>query len=213
MKGSRGSIAADSCAKLCIPTGTEPIAEIGTVSVFAPLAGHVSLLARVVNPNSGFAADTFSYTFTLYDASGNVIGTVPGTSFIYADQTKYLVVPNEAVSAPVDHADLVIALPHWVPAQQLGVAPRFAFQNVVASSPSSGTVAISGTIADEDFASFSNLTVIAVLKGMNGVVMGVAATQLDGISPGQPADFSVSYPVPLASINPAATEFDAYGMR
>jgi hypothetical protein len=212
-EGEQGVDCGGPCAKLCIPTGTEPITEIGGVDVFNPLADHVTLLAQVVNPNSDFAADTFSYTFTLYDASGNVIGTVPGTSFIYADQTKYLVVPNEAVSAPVDHAELTIAPPDWVPASQLGLIPQFAFQDIAASSSPNGTTAISGTIADEDSASFSNLTVVAVLKGVNGAVAGVTATQLDGISPGQPASFSVSYPIPLANINPAATEFDAYGMR
>jgi hypothetical protein len=201
------------CAKICIPTGTQPIGEIGTVSVFAPLLGHVTLLAQIVNPNSDFAADTFDYAFNLYDAAGNIIGTVPGTSFIYADQTKYLAVPNSAVSGAIDHADIVINAPHWVPAGNLGLAPQFAFQNVVATAPSSGTVAIGGTIIDQDAASFSNLAIIAVLKNASGVPIGVSVTQLDSISPNQPANFSVTYPVASSTINPAATELSAYAMR
>jgi hypothetical protein len=212
-QGEQGVDCGGPCAKICIPTSTQPISEIGAVDVFAPLADHVTLLAQVVNPNSNFAADTFDYTFNLYDGAGNVIGTVPDSSFIYADQTKYLVVPNQAISGSVDHATLTINPPHWVPASMLGSVPQFTFQNIAATSPATGTVAIGGTVIDADAASFSGLEIIAVLKSSSGAPVGVTETKLDGISPNQPASFSVAYPISAQNINPAATELDAYGVR
>lgn len=211
--GEQGIDCGGPCAKLCLPTGTQPISEIGAVDVFTPLAGHVTLLAQVVNPNANFAASVFDYTFNLYDSAGNILGTIPGTSFIYADQTKYLVVPNQAVSGTVDHATLVIAPPAWIPAATLGSVPQFMFQNVAASSPASGTLAISGTVIDQDAASFSNLGIVAILKNSTGLPVGVSVTELDSISPNQPANFSVTYPIALQAINPAAIGLDAYGVR
>ena len=212
-EGEAGVDCGGPCTKQCVPSGIQPVAEIGTVAVFSPIAGHVTLLAQVANPNADFAADALDYTFNLYDATGNIVATVPGTSFIFADQTKYLIVPNYAVSLPIDHAEIVFGGPHWVSAETLGLIPRFAFQNIAVSSPATGTVAAGGTVVDQDPASFKNLLVIAIFKNTNGAIAGVSDTELDGISPNQPVNFSITYPISAQNINPAAIQLVAYGMR
>jgi hypothetical protein len=52
-----------------------------------------------------------------------------------------------------------------------------------------------------------------VLQDSNGNIIGVAQTQIDSIAPGQSVNFSMIYPVPLGTINPAVTELNAYGTR
>ena len=211
-EGEQGVDCGGPCAKLCLPSDIQPVAAIGGVSVFTPLAGHATLLVDVVNPNSDFAADTFSYTFDLYDASGNVIQSIPGTSFIYADQTKYLVVPNAVVSGSVDHAGITIGNINWVPTDQMGVIPQFSFKNIVTAQVSSDTLAVSGQIIDSDPSSFANIEIIAVLKAPQGNVVGVSNTELNSIAPNQAEDFSVMYPVG-ASIDPSQTQVYAYAER
>jgi len=212
-QGETGVDCGGPCAKLCIPSTIQPVAAIGNVSVFAPLAGRVTLLGEIVDPNSDFAAQSVSYTFDLYDASGNLIASIPGTAYVYADQTEYLVVPNEAVSTVVDHAALTIGAVQWVSASQMGLVPQFTFKNI-ATVPglASGTLAVDGQIVDADSASFTNITIIAVLRSSGGAPAGVSETVIDSIAPNQAENFSITYPA-AANIDPTQTQVYAYAER
>ena len=214
-EGEQGVDCGGPCTKICIPSSTQPMAVVGSVYAFSALPGHVALLADVANPNSDFAAETFQYTFNFYDASGNVVQSVPGSSFIYADETKYLAVPNEAVSGPFDHVGMTIGTVHWVPAAQFGSVPQLTFNNVMtgASAVTSGTTAVSGEVTDADSASFQNIEIVAVLKAPGGIPAGVTETELDAIAPNQAKNFSVMYPTSSANIDPAATQVYAYVAR
>ena len=212
-EGEAGVDCGGLCAKICIPSTIQPVATIGTVAVFAPLAGHATLLAEVVDPNPDFAADSVSYTFDLYDASGNIIQSIPGTAYIYADQTEYLVVPNAAVSALVDHAALTVQNIHWVPASEMGLVPQFTFKNLeTVPGLASGTLAVDGQIVDADPASFTNIEIVAVLRSPGGAPAGVSETEIDGIAPNQAENFSLTYPA-TENIDPSQTQVYAYAER
>ena len=212
--GETGVDCGGPCANICLPSTLQPISAIGNVDVFTPIAGHVTLLAQVENVNSDFAADTFVYTFNLYDASGKIIQSIPGTSFIYADDTKYLMVPNEAVSAPVDHAEIVIGVIHWVSASEIGTtAPQFSVGNIVTSAASLNTLTVSGTVTDGDSSAFKSVEIVVIFEDSGKNPVGVTGTKLDSIAPNQAENFSVKYPASLQNIDPSQVQVYAYAFR
>ena len=114
-EGETGIDCGGPCAKLCIPSNIAPIVPLGAVTIFSPLAGHVTVLAELENTNTDFAANSFDYVVTLYGADGSsTVANIPGSSFAYAAETKYLVVPNEDIPASVSRADITVSDIQWV---------------------------------------------------------------------------------------------------
>ena len=198
----------------CLPSDIQPIAAVGPVRVFVPALGHAALLAQIANVNSNAAAASFDYTITVYNASGTVLVTAPGTAFAYPDETKYIVLPNEAVSEMPDHAEITVANVRWVASSTSGPAPQFTIKNVATApiSGSSSTLSVQGDITDDDNAAFSHILVIAVFKDQYGSTAGVSQTILDAINPQQTEHFSVSYPAE-PDFDLSATEVHAYAWR
>jgi hypothetical protein len=211
-QGEQGVDCGGPCAKVCIPSTIQPISVLGTVHVFSPTTGHVTVLAQLENANSDFGASSFNYVVTLYGLDDmTVVGTLAGSSFTYADETKYIVLPNEPVPMQIGRADIAIGNVQWVPADRMGLVPLFTFTNIMPSS-GKGYVTIGGDITDRDISSFSSVTLVAIFKNAAGSPIGASATELDSISPGTAQAFSVSYPA-LPNENISATELKAYAIR
>lgn len=215
-QGETGIDCGGPCAKACIPMNLSTISAIANPQVFLSSPGHYTLLGQVANANPGFAAQSFSYEFDLYDAEDTLIGTVAGNSFMYSAETKYIVAPNIAVATDtVDHATLNIGTIVWVPAATLGLVPNWGSQGepqVVGSNFASSTVTVNGQITDDDVAAFNNILIVAIFKDGNGNPIGASQTEVDSIAPNQTENFSVSYPTDPA-IAPALTTLYAYALR
>lgn len=52
---------------------------------------YVDLVAKIRNSNRDWGADSFSYLFELYDASGNLIVSKEGNSYVLPHETKYAI--------------------------------------------------------------------------------------------------------------------------
>ncbi|MBU6142230.1 hypothetical protein KGO95_03930 [Patescibacteria group bacterium] len=211
-QGEQGVDCGGPCAIACIPPNLKAISPTGGVLVFASGAGHVSLLAQVSNTNTGFASPSFDYRFDLDDASGTLVASVLGRSFIYGGEVKYLAAPNVSVNGPVDHATLSIWNVKWVDTPTMGIVPQFAVQNDGPVPSPTGTVLVAGSIKNNDLASFSSILVIGVLKSVGGLVVGTSQTTLDHIAPGASEDFTVMYPA-VPGLDPSLTQFYAYALR
>lgn len=211
-QGELGVDCGGPCAKLCIPSTLQPISSL-TVKVLPLPNGNATVLARVGNANTDFAANSFDYTIALYNnISTTSVRLLPGTSFLYANETKYIIVPNEAVSASVDHATISFGAVDWVPASRLGAPPQFTFSNVTTASAGQGLFAITGRVTDNDVSAFNSVVVVAVFKDAVGNIVGASQTVLDAMSPNATQDFRIQYPV-LSNINVQGTELAAYALR
>lgn len=196
-----------------VPSSTQPIAALGTVYVFSPVAGSVTILAQIENANSNLAASSFNYTVKLYGADGSsTLGTLNGTSFAYADETKYIILPNEPVSGTVSRADIAVTNIQWAPVSQMGLVPQFTFTNLTNTVGANGYVKISGDITDSDISSFQNIVIVAVFKDAMGMPSGASQTELDSLTPGMTQSFSISYPL-SPNENISGTELKAYALR
>jgi hypothetical protein len=212
-EGEQGVDCGGPCATACLPSNTQPISPLGAVQVFSPLKGHVTVLAHLENMNADSGASLFDYTVTLYGIDGSTtVATLPGSSFAYADETKYIVFPNVAVTSSVSRADITINDTQWMPADQMGFVPQFTFTNEQDVASGNGYVTVNGNITDRDVASFNNVIIVAIFKDAAGMPIGASETELDSIAPGDTQSFSISYPA-VPNENISATELHAYAER
>jgi hypothetical protein len=211
-QGEEGVDCGGPCAKVCTPTDIQPIMVQGSVSTFTTGAHNVTFLARVTNVNGDFAASSFDYHFDLYGASDTVIESIPGQSFIYAGEAKYLILPNETVPPAVTSVALVVENPVWAESSVIGDAPQFAFQDVVTQAAPSSTAEVSGKITNDDASAFAKVMIIAVFKDARGGAVGASQTELDNVAANGTYNFSVMYPY-TPNINPGTTEVVAYALR
>ena len=201
-----------SCPNACVPSDAKSI-SVREVRTFTSSEGHVTALGQIADTSSDFAARGFDYTFTLYDASSNIVQTVSGHSFIYAGEVKYLLAPNVSVANPVDRAVLAISNVDWVTASALGIVPQFGNSpSVAGNTVSSSTVTVDGQLIDRDFATFTDILIIAILKSTDGREIGASQTKIDRIAPNETANFSVSYPA-IPGLDPSLTQLYAYTRR
>lgn len=200
------------CPTACGVAAAQALSAAGGVSIFSTSANHYTFLAEVQNHNSDLAAKSFDYTFDLYSPAGTVIVSLPGQSFIYANEVKYIVLPNQTVSQPVDHAALTITNTQFVKSSDVGsIVPAFKFENVTGQvSPS--TVSIGGQITNDDIASFPAVTIVGIFKDSSGNVIGASETEVDHFDPNTTQSFSVIYPA-VATIDPSESQVFAYGLR
>ncbi len=199
-----------SCTGECMPVGADSITT-STVQAFVSSPGHYTFLGRITNTNSDYAAEYFDYAIDLYDASGTVIQSIPGSSFVYASQTKYLMAPNVTVPAPFISAGIVISNVYWVTSATLGVAPQFSVENVTTNMASS-TVSVSGQLTNSNIATFNYVYIDVIFTGSDGSPVAASQTELSNVAPNKTVDFSVLYPQ-TGGINPAANQILVYGLK
>lgn len=194
---------------LCGIGAAQPLAT-STVYTFTTSPGSATYLAEVTNDDSDLGATAIDYSFDFYDASGTLLQSIPGSSFIYPNQVKYLLVPNEApISASSISLDIHDAT--WAASSTMGTTPQFTFQNI-GTQTGSTTVSVSGQITNNDIASFDQVLIIVVFKDGSGNPLGASQTELDNFAPNTTQNFSVIYPA-VPGINPANNEIVAYALR
>lgn len=210
-EGEAGVDCGGPCAAVCAPSTEEIV--VGGLSTFASSPGHYTFLARVENHADGLAARSFDYALDLEDASGTVLQSLPGNSFLYGGEVKYLVFPNISVPERFGHASLAIRNPEWVPAATMGLVPQFGNPlPVTGSAITSSTITVTGALTDGDVSAFQNVMIVAIFYGANGIPIGASETELNGIAPSQTETFSVSYPA-VPNANPLLTKIYAYALR
>jgi len=210
-QGEQGIDCGGPCAKVCTPTDIQPI-TVNSVATFRTSPNHVTFLASLTNVNQDFAARNFDYRFDLHDATGTVIQSFSGQSFIYAGEVKFLILPNMEVSSSVSSVTLTAVNPEWIKGSDFGAAPQFVFRNEETKTMSSSTIGVSGTVTNEDVSAFNKITVVAIFKDAEGSPVGASQTELDNIAANGTYDFSVIYPS-VQNVDLTATEVEAYGVR
>jgi hypothetical protein len=200
----------------CAPTSTAPIAA-SIVSTFITSPGHDTFLAQLQNDDADFGAPLVNYELDFDDASDTVLQSIPGQTFIYPSQDKYILLPNETIPATYDHMALVVTGAEWLASTTMGAtdpgsAPGgFALQNIQ-TSVASTTVAVGGQLVNTGVATYGQLIVMVLFKEGGGNVIGVSQTELDNVAAGATNNFSVIYPA-APNINPAVNQILVYAIR
>lgn len=194
----------------CAPTSTAPI-SVSPVTTFLSSPGHYTFLAQVQDTDPDYAVSYFDYSIDLEDSSGTVLQSIPENSFIYAGQTKYLVVPNvEIPQAPVNVV-LSVKDAYWAATSSLGTIPAFTTENLTTGETSS-TVSVSGEITNANLSVTSYVFVDVIFIGGDGSPVGASQTELNNVAPNQTVDFSVEYPQ-TGPIDPTKSQVVVYGIK
>lgn len=212
-QGEEGIDCGGPCEQFCVSSGTMPVELLGAPRVFY-VGGGSSILTQVQNPNSALALEKFDYEFVLKGEDGAVLWAVPGSSFIYAQEVKYLFVPNAGVpAAEVASVDFKFKNPEWIPADEF-VKPAIREQNFRTEIEGKNLV-VSGVIMNEHSRSVKNVSVIAVFYGKESVgspSLGASQTVIDNIAVGESKPFTVRYPND-ADIVPEKTRVFVFALR
>lgn len=210
-QGETGVDCGGPCGTVCT-AGASSIELVGRVMTFSIAPHQGSLLAQIKNPNAALAARNFTYKFSWYDASGALVGSASGDSFIYASEVKYVFVPNvDLGSAPIERIDFKVDGVAWDAAPDFAGPPQLTIQGMTASVGDTGIV-IRGTIVNNDTVSFPSVAVVALLGGRLGEVAGASETELENVTPNGSRSFSVLYPS-LREIDSSSTELFIYAKR
>ncbi len=212
-QGEQGVDCGGPCARQCASVNVQPVVALGTVRVFSPISGSESVLAKLENANAASAAQAFDYTVTLYGMDGSTtVATVKGSSFIYADETKYLILPNVQVSSTVGSANVAIGGIQWISASQMGLPPQFSFTNITNTPAPNNFVTVSGNITNLDASSFNTVLVGAIFKDAAGTPVGASQTEINALAPGAAQPFSITYPL-VPNEDVSAIELVGYAER
>jgi hypothetical protein len=164
-----------------------------TATTTAPTT-RASLLAEVRNPNLDYAAVGFTYTFKLYDEAGAEIISIPGSSYMYGAEVKYVAVPN--INLPVDvrkvfRTELEISKPLWKKTVLFEKPDAIVSLTRVDSN---GTFAVQGNIRNNEAVPL-HVDLVAIFKDAAGTPKGASLTVLERLPGGEIRPFAIFHPL------------------
>ncbi len=211
-QGEAGIDCGGPCAQVCVPIGIHLIRSLDPVLKFNPNPSHITLLAHIVNPNTTFAAKSFKYNFILYDDQSAVVAEYPGTSFIYAGEVKYIVLPNVALPKTLfGRIDFQIQAPEWVPSTTFEGRPTLVVSGVNPVATGAG-ITVDGQILNNDTVEFPRVTIVAIFKGNLSQSAGASETEIENLAPNESQPFSIIHPN-ILNVNLPATQLFEYAAR
>jgi len=171
-----------------------PIEKIWAQS-FLSGPGVYSVGAKIRNPNTGFGSSAFTYTFYLYDTSGNLLIAKVGQSFIWPGESKYLVEGGiNSTKAPVK-VELEIGEPVWHEVKDFrGIDLTVGNVSYGKGAPGSGkfymvdAVATNGTSYD-----LNNIHISAVVFNGADLPIAVNLTVLENLKSKENRSFSIPW--------------------
>lgn len=211
-QGEEGVDCGGPCTKACFLPTSKSIQEVGGVKILYPGQKKISLLVEIQNSNSNLAANFFNYHFLIYDSSGKLLGSIDDSSFIYANEIKYLAVPglNFDAVGKIGSVELVIDNVNWVKPE------RFPKPQITIQGENAGVkgeqIQVQGKLADNDTISFAKVEVLSVFYGQLGQADGVSATEIDNLAAGEVKPFSILHPS-ISGVDLSKTQVFVYARR
>jgi hypothetical protein len=215
-EGEQGIDCGGPCANVC--TGNLESLQSEGGSVFPNGSGRATLLMKVSNPNRDLGASAIPYVLTVSDTKTGAVGAlISGATFLYPDQSRYLVWPNypitgDAASGMVSDLAFATSGIAWLSSSTMGLAPQFKVSNVVTTSTDQGIVLISGVLGNLEPIGLRNIEVDIVFEDRSHTPIGATRTMIDTISANGNVSFSASYPLTIGFV-PENTIVAAYALR
>ena len=154
-----------------------------------------SIGAKIRNPNAGFGANDFTYTFYLYDASGSPLGAKAGDSFIWPGELKYIIEAGiELPKAPVT-AKLQIGEPTWREVKNFK-SIDLTVGNIFYGRGNAGSgkfYEVNATAANGTSYDLNKVYVSAVLFGKGNLPVAVNSTILENLKSKERRPFSMPW--------------------
>jgi hypothetical protein len=190
-QGEEGIDCGGPCQKICLPENFRNIEVLETK--FINVSNNLILLAKIQNPNREIAAQNFDYNFNLFDQNNNLIKNVSGSSFIYAEEIKYIIefIEDNNLSKQIKNINLEIKNPNFVKAESFK-KPNLKILNQDKKQINENTIQISGKIINNDFIEFNNVKIVTNFYKNNDWI-GSSQTIINSILPQEIKDFKINF--------------------
>ncbi len=201
------------CSRIC-PNHIRPLVVVGEVKLFTGPLTPTGLVARIQNPNEGYALTRLPYTFRVH-GEGNCPDTadcagpyfdITQESFIHTSEVKYLtflgtVKYPENFGRPM-RAEVIL------PSEDLEWAVQGKFTRPAVSvaqltyAQTDQEVRLSGVLANEDRIAFNQLKVFALFMDGYDQIVGLGQSYVDRIEANGRTGFDIVHPtVPSAVLS------------
>ena len=154
------------------------------------------VMARISNPNNQLGGSSFSYEFTLKDASGNVLAKKSGNSFILPVESKYIIETGLVSKISPATVEISVSAPKWE--EFFGYEkPELNIYNKRYELISSGVgySEAKGLLRNESAFDFSTIKINVVLRDENGNPVAFNKTEMNTINAGEERDFRLLWPI------------------
>jgi len=192
-KQNQGETGVD-CGGPCVPCAVLRLESLqaGDVKIFSVSSGRVFLVGEVLNPNSNYGAETFSYKFNIYGVLDRPLETVLGTDFIYAGQKKYILSSDVKSSVQeIGRVTLEFENPVWRATQDFK-EPNLSYRELVTEvGPKS--LKISGLAANNSPFDLGEVDVVGIIFDKAGNELFMAQTKIYDLKSFEESNFSVSF--------------------
>ena len=178
------------------------------------------LVARIRNPNQTNGAKKIEYSFKIYGGDDmNPIEEVVGTSYILANQAKYIIEPNvEVPASPASGAaspgnikiKFSVSQVEW--RKMEGDIPVFALFHPAYSSlknEQGGFASFTGTLVNKTSSLYKLVRVVVVLFDSNNSIISTNLANVENVSPNKDYDFNIIWSEPFLGIM-ARYDVEAY---
>jgi len=188
------------CGGICTNVCEEKVTGVPFVLEEAALmpggAGRYDVLGRVYNPNDTAGASSFTYAFEIKDASGAVIATETGASFILPQERKVLLGIGVAVSGQPSSVTLKISGIEWERFAGYQEKPNINIYQRRYNQISSGAgfSEAYGLVSNESDFDFKTITVKVILRDRNGKALAANMTSLNTVGAHEERDFRLVWP-------------------
>lgn len=201
-----GGVCALACKK-------EPAYKAVTVRSTQLLAvgEHIyDVIGEVENENSDFGTPSFAYEFALLDATGTVIMSRQGTSYLMPRERRFMIEQRMETNREAARAMLKTGGTTWIevaefPPINLTIRDR-TLEPLMENNVRVGTHA-SGVIVNRTGFDFEQVDVTALVKDENGTLLGVGATDVRILRDGEQRAFEIRWPLLFSTA--AKVEMDA----
>ena len=184
------------CTNVCQEIVTGAPFTIEEVAIMPGGRERYDILGKIYNPNDTEGASNFRYTLELKNASGAVIATRTGMSFILPQERKTLIeVGIESVETPTQ-ATLRVEDITWERFSGYQEKPNINIYqkryNQITSGVGFGEAF--GLVSNESPFDFRSLTVKVILRDGSGKALAINSTEMRTITTGEERDFRLVWP-------------------
>lgn len=183
------------CGGACAPcelAKLQPI-KVNWVRYFGGGVNRITIAAELVNPNVNFAAPLLPYEFVIYGPFGIKIKNLPGASFIYAGEFKYLLETAPFDVKDITRIDIDLGDPRWLQKEQFKKPIVEAVG--VKTEIGEDLITVSGLAANRQAVNLRQVKVIAVLFSKLQQILMISQTTVNDIGGLKEKAFTLTLPV------------------
>ena len=199
-QGEEGIDCGGPCAQICFPPDFRNIEVLWTKLL--PTDKRLILISKIQNPNAELGAYDFDYEFSI-SKNNQVLKTVNGKSYIYAQEVKYIVEFIDKENIDLNSSlNLSFKNISWTKAEKFKKPNIILLDKKYLSDKDFNHII--GKIKNNDFVLLKNIKIIANVYNENNLILSSVNT-INQLDVGETKSFDIVFPLSV-NLDSAQTE-------